>query len=258
MEDKNLLDAYDALAKDWNLEYSQNAVLSSRYYLKQYEELHNHTLALPGSSLLDWGAGYGHFAYVQSYLGKKVKAYSPVGDDYTIYTKTLEALAKKGSFEYEFSKEPILLPYQENSFDIAVSCGVLEHVREFGGDDVKSLSELFRIIKKGGHLVIGHLPNTGSWIEAICRKTGRQHHTFLYTNKEIKKKVTEAGFVIKKHERYGVLPKNSMAIFLTRYNQKNIFIKFFTEMVYASDKYLFDKLFPWAAQNHLLILQKPE
>lgn len=256
MEKPKTIKAFKKLKEALGQTQNEESVLTSMYYLKQYQELHEITASLPGDQLLDWGAGYGHFAFVQSKLGKKVKAISPVEDEYTIYTKTLAVLSEKGCFEYKLTKEPIILPYQDNFFDIAVSCGVLEHVREFGGDDRKSLSELFRILKKSGNLVIGHFPNTGSWIEAFSRRTGRTHHTFLYTKKEIIDKVTEAGFVIKKHKRYGVLPKNSLAIFLTRFNEKNKLVQFLTSLTYAIDYYILSKLFPWIAQNHLLVLQK--
>lgn len=256
MEKPTIIKAFKKLKEALGQTQNEESVLISMYYLKQYQELHEITASLPGNQLLDWGAGYGHFAFVQSKLGKTVKALSSVEDEYTIYTKTLVALFEKGSFKYKLTKEPIVLPYEDNSFDIAVSCGVLEHVREFGGNDRKSLSELFRILKKSGSLVIGYLPNTGSWIEAFSRRTGRIHHTFLYTKKEIIDKVTEAGFVIKKHKRYAVLPKNSLAIFLTRFNEKNELIQFLTSFSYALDHYILSKLFPWIAQNHLSVLQK--
>lgn len=65
------------------------------------------------------------------------QAYSPMGDDYTIYTEILQNLTEN-SFNY--GNELIRVSYQQASFDIAISCGVLEHIREFNGDNVKSLS----------------------------------------------------------------------------------------------------------------------
>lgn len=235
---------------------NQEKVLGSYAYLKQYEELHKITNQLPGRNLLDWGAGYGHFAYVQSKLGKNIEAYSPVGDDYTIYTETLINMAKD-TFNYKFSKEPILLPYEDSSFDITVSCGVLEHVREFEGDDVKSLSELYRVLVKGGYLVIGHLPNKRSWIEAYSRAVGRTHHTFLYTKTEILKKATDAGFIVKKYKRYGFMPKNQMAYFLLKFKDKYKLLRLLTNIIYGLDQYILSRLFSIISQNHLLILQKP-
>ncbi|WP_438426176.1 class I SAM-dependent methyltransferase [Aquimarina macrocephali] len=258
IEKKTLTNVFNALGKELKSIDNQDSVLGAYFYLKQYEELHEITAALPGNDLLDWGAGYGHFSFVQSSLGKKVHAYSPVEDEYTIYPETLKNLSKKSSFTYELTGEPIALPYEDNSYDIAVSCGVLEHVREFGGDDEKSLSELYRILRNGGCLVIGHLPNKGSWIEAFSRATGRTHHTYLYTKSEIKKKVTDAGFEIKKYKRYGFAPKNTIAVFLMRYNEDSKWVKFLTKFIYGMDKYILSKLFPWFAQNHLLIVQKPK
>lgn len=248
--------AFSLLVQKLKLIHNLDQVLSSFSYLKQYEELHEITNNLPGNNLLDWGAGYGHFAFVQSKLGKKVEAYSPAGDDYTIYTQILENLAEN-SFNYKFSKEPILLPYEEASFDIAISCGVLEHVREFNGDDVKSLSELYRVLVKGGYMVIWHLPNKWSWIEAVSRATGRTHHTYLYSKTEITKKVIDAGFIIKKHKRYGFIPKNLIACFLLRFKDDSKFANILTKLIYGLDRFFFSRLFPLISQNHLLVIQKP-
>lgn len=236
----------------------KKSVFGSYFYLKQYEELHAITAKQPGKKLLDWGAGYGHFSFIQSQLGKEVCAYSPVEDEYTIYTKTLKTLSKETGFEYQLTQEPVKLPFDDNTFDIAVSCGVLEHVREFGGDDQKSLIELYRVLNKGGNLVIGHLPNTGSWIESYSRKKNRPHHAFLYTNKEVREKAKNAGFVIKKHKRYGFLPKNSLAIKMLKYNSDNKLVKLFADFYYALDHYVLSILFPFWAQNHLLVLTKPK
>jgi len=253
-----LKEAFSCLKKELDSSQSDNKVFGSYYYLKQYEELHETTNNLKGVKLLDWGAGYGHFGFIQSKMGKNVQAYSPVGDEYTVYTETLKKLAQNGGFDYELTKEPILLPYDDNSFDIAVSCGVLEHVREFEGDDQKSLYELYRVLKKGGSLVVGHLPNTGSWIESFSRKKGRPHHTFLYTNREIREKAKNAGFIIQRHKRYGFLPKNSLAYKMLKYENKSKVFRFGADLYYGLDRYLLSRIFPFWSQNHLLVLTKPE
>jgi len=72
----------------------KDVIHASPAYLRQYKHMHKMVSQLPGNDLLDWGAGYGHFSFVQATLGKKVTAYSPVGDDYTIYTSDLEKLAR--------------------------------------------------------------------------------------------------------------------------------------------------------------------
>lgn len=257
---KKIIEMIELLRKmktDLDEIFIEPTILSSIFYLKQYERAHKLTSRLSGNDLLDWGAGYGHFSYVQSLFGKRVTALSPQDDDYTIYTKVLDSLSKKQGFECKITNDPVILPFADEEFDIAVSCGVLEHVREFEGNDEKSLDELFRILRKSGHLVIAHLPNRGSWIEAYSRRKGRQHHEFLYTKKEIKLKVEEAGFVIKKYYRYGFLPKNMIALFLLKYTHKNWCNNTLFNVFYFLDDIL-SKVFPWFSQNHMLILQKPQ
>jgi len=258
MSKKKIHKAYARLRNTLDSMQNKQSVFGSYFYLKQYEELHQVTLKQPGEKLLDWGAGYGHFGFIQSQLGKEIHAYSPVEDEYTVYTETLKKLSKEGNFGYELTQDPIKLPYKDNSFDIAVSCGVLEHVREFEGDDQKSLIELYRVLRKGGNLVIGHLPNTGSWIESYSRKKKKPHHSFLYTNKEIREKATNAGFHITKHKRYGFLPKNSLAVKMLKYKSDNKLVKLFADFYYGLDRNLLSRLFPFWTQNHLLVLTKPE
>ena len=235
----------------------KDVILASPAYLKQYEPIHELTYKLPGNDLLDWGAGYGHFTYVQAIMGKNVTAYSPVEDEYTIYPNVLNDLAKIEPFKVDFTTEPIKLPYDINSFDIAVSCGVLEHVREFGGDDVASLKELYRVLKNNGHLVIAHLPNKSSWIETLNKRLGRSHHAFTYRFDEVKEKVTSAGFEIVTHRRYGLIPKNTFALLSRRFDDKNALVMGLVNTLHGLDKGM-SRLLPLFSQNHLVIARKVE
>ncbi|MDT0554161.1 methyltransferase domain-containing protein [Urechidicola vernalis] len=243
----------DKLKADLDKVFEEETILKSGFYLKQYEWIHKNTSKLVGRNLLDWGAGYGHFSYIQSMLGKNVTALSPQEDDYTIYTKSLKSLSEKGKFECYFTDSPIKLPFRNNQFDIAVSCGVLEHVREFKGDDTSSLKELNRVLINSGFLVIAHLPNKYSWIEFISRLFNRQHHAFLYSKKEIISKINDSGFYVVKHKRYGFLPKNMMSKIILKISKNRI--KKIEVLFYYFDNIL-SNLFPWFSQNHFLIVKK--
>ena len=64
------------------------------------------------------------------------------------------------------------LPFEDNSFNAVLSCGVLEHVQDPGG----SLDELHRVLQPGGRLYVYKLPNRLSYLEAIARIAGLYYH----------------------------------------------------------------------------------
>ena len=65
------------------------------------------------------------------------------------------------------------LPYQDNSFDLAISLGALEHVHDFGA----SMSELNRVLKPGGLLFI-RMRHNRPW-GVIWEYYNRNHYRFF-------------------------------------------------------------------------------
>ena len=98
------------------------------------------------------------------------------------------------------------MPFTENSFDLIFFNHVIEHLE----DDKLALEKIFKITKKGGHVILG-TPNEGasSWKFAyyiepnVKRKTD---HVNFYTAKSIKKIAEEVGFTVKqvKHMGWGI------------------------------------------------------
>lgn len=100
------------------------------------------------------------------------------------------------------------LPFGDECFDYSFSCGVLEHVRETGGNEKDSLDELVRVTSK--RVLIYHLPNKYSWIEFFTRhfSGSRYSHPYRYTRKDILGLASNLeGAVISRMGRYGVLPR---------------------------------------------------
>ena len=58
-----------------------------------------------------------------------------------------------------FGSDLTKLPLKDNSFDIILCNHVIEHIKQ----DQKALSELLRVLKKGGTLILG-TPNEGAFI----------------------------------------------------------------------------------------------
>lgn len=176
---------------------------------RQYRRLHRwvRRLVPPGARVLDWGCGNGHFAWFLTREGFRVTAFS------------LEPASQAAWLGHPWErfvagdpKEPVRLPFGDAEFDAVGSVGVLEHVRETGGDEAASLAEIARMLAPGGVFVCVHFPNRGSWIDARARRTpGRHHHEYRYDRADIAGLVRGAGLELLEVARYGVLPRNSLA-----------------------------------------------
>ncbi len=68
--------------------------------------------------------------------------------------------------------DPRRLPFDDETFDAVLSCGVLEHVE----DPDASLEEIRRVLAPGGTFYVYKLPNRTSYLEAIARRTGLYYH----------------------------------------------------------------------------------
>jgi len=153
--------------------------------------------------VLDWGAGNGHFSYVCSRVGLRTTAYS-------LERGSLDWLpADRCEVVYGSERDPVALPFDDACFDAVTSVGVLEHVRETGGDELSSLHEIARVLRPGGVLLCVHLPNRYSLIEAAARYVPQKHHHELrYTTDEIVALLAETGLRSLEMRRYGLLPRN--------------------------------------------------
>jgi SAM-dependent methyltransferase len=97
---------------------------------------------------------------------------------------------------------PYLLPYSDNSFDVVMGSGVLEHVP----NDSESLKEPYRIIRPGGFFVMTMLPNRYSYTEWINRRLGNPHHLRLYSLSEAKRMFMHHGFLAVRSGYHQVVP----------------------------------------------------
>lgn len=176
--------------------------VSAYQYLKLYALLQKYLA--PDSAVLDWGTGSGHFSHFLIKAG-----YSASGFGFDELPELCRDLDLTG-YDYRRGSpdEPIALPFPDAVFDAVVSVGVLEHVRETGGDEGASLREIYRILKPGGMFICYHFPNKYSWIEYLARFTHRFSHPYLFTGSDIRKLVRTSQFELLEMERYALLPRN--------------------------------------------------
>jgi len=178
------------------------SLTSAEQYQKLYQLLQQYVA--PGSTVLDWGCGNGHFSYFLARSGYQTYGYA--FEDFYLRQKL-------NQFAYEFKQgtpaEAIAIPYPDQQFDAVVSVGVLEHVRETGGNEIASLKEIFRLLKPGGYFICYHLPNQYSWIDPIAALVpNKHHHLYRYTRSSIQTLCQTAGLELLDVQRYGVLPRN--------------------------------------------------
>ncbi|MEO0679135.1 MAG: class I SAM-dependent methyltransferase [Pseudomonadota bacterium] len=158
----------------------------------------------PGMRALDWGCGAGHFSYYLLNRGLTVSGY-----DYFPHPAVLKDRA-----DFDFTPgldgEPSRLPFDDDSFDLVFSIGVLEHVYEHGGDEVASMHEIRRVLKPGGRFLCFHFPNTRGWIEPFGKSVGMLEHFHhrKYDLADIRRFADATGFEVLEHGRYNFLPRN--------------------------------------------------
>lgn len=106
------------------------------------------------------------------------------------------------NLEYTQLDHPWNLPYADGEFDTVIADGVLEHVP----NDRASLTELYRILKVGGRLIICCLPNRFSFTEFLARCINRPHHLRTYSLRETKSLLLHHGFVLIETAYYQMTP----------------------------------------------------
>ena len=160
-----------------------------------------------GSRVLDWGAGNGHFSYFLQRSGYRAEGFSLLEPRFLRWLPDPAYTFTQGD-----ERDPVTLPYADGTFDGVASVGVLEHVRETGGSEARSLAEIARVLRPGGVFVCYHFPNRTSWIDWAARRVpGMHRHDVRYTRGEIRRLAEGAGLRVVEIRRYGILPRNSGA-----------------------------------------------
>lgn len=153
--------------------------------------------------ILDWGCGFGQVSKLLRDRGLDTESF-----DYREgASPATVALERHPEIVAHISDDPVKLPFESNSFDAVLSCGVLEHVAQ--PDD--SLAELRRVLRPGGRLYVYKLPNRLSYLEAIARVSGLYYHGKLphdrvYTTRSARALLERSGFDVEEVRLTNLLP----------------------------------------------------
>jgi ubiquinone biosynthesis O-methyltransferase len=131
---------YDRFSKDW--ETKINNLETNKRLKVVFDDLIN-TKELKNVKFLEVGCGLGYFSNKAFRLGAKVTGID-IGSSLVSINKKK---TPKGNFKVASASN---LPFKNNQFDIVLSTEVIEHV----DNQKKALSEMIRVLKKGGILVI--------------------------------------------------------------------------------------------------------
>jgi SAM-dependent methyltransferase len=120
---------------------------------------------------------------------------------------TRAPLERFPEIEAHLSPDPVVLPFDDDTFDTVLSCGVLEHV-PFPDE---SLEEIRRVLRSGGTFYVTNLPNRYSYTERIARLLGFYYHGRLpddrvYTKASIHRLLDRHGFTLEEFRRVHMLP----------------------------------------------------
>jgi SAM-dependent methyltransferase len=87
-------------------------------------------------------------------------------------------------------KHEYLLPFDDETFEVILSFGVLEHVP----NDKQSLMEINRILKPNGLFFCFYLPYKYSWRSKIIYMKGSRYHDHFYDRNIVENLIKETGF----------------------------------------------------------------
>ncbi len=146
------------------------------------------TIFVENGNFLDVGCGMGYFALVMKYLGMNVYGVEP--------TKFDEKLSKQ--YNLNITRSTLQQANYVNDFFDTIT---LNHVLEHVNDPSEMMTELNRILKPGGHLVIA-TPISDSLAFRMFGKywsqTDTPRHLFIFSTKVLKKYSEENGFKVVK------------------------------------------------------------
>lgn len=159
------------LFDSWTEKYDSWFETATGQYVKQYEAAILLDLLKPqsGDLILDAGCGTGVFTEEIINQGAKV-----VGMDLSAPMVAKGSL-QMGKMDFNgICGDMCALPFSDNRFDRVFSMTAIEFIP----DAVQAISELTRVVKKGGSIVVTTLNSLSPWAERRTQKAEEGHALF--------------------------------------------------------------------------------
>jgi len=235
---------------------------SNLYLLRTLQIIEKVKTLYPSNNLriLDLGCGYGYNTRILSCLFPESKI---TGVDYGNDCKKAWDLIQKKGLKIKFiNSDARKLPFNNNSFDIVISWGLLEHIgeekinkityKEKQLEEEKCVREVHRVLKPNGYFMLNYLPNKFSYIEFITNHFETYSHPKKFTKKEIYSLLKKNDFQLIDISRVHFLP----SIYYVMGNViGNIFNKY-SKLINFLDKLLLYLPISFLAQDFEIVVKK--
>jgi SAM-dependent methyltransferase len=142
-----------------------------------------------GATVLDWGCGPALPSMALRRLRPDLELKAA---NFDTGIQAFPILWDKAGVTVDTLRHSWVLPYPDDSLDVVISKGVLEHVAH----EQFSLGEVYRVLRHGGMLIVTGLPATYSLLELFNRLAKRPHHPRLYTLGRVKRLLLSCGFQV--------------------------------------------------------------
>jgi 2-polyprenyl-3-methyl-5-hydroxy-6-metoxy-1,4-benzoquinol methylase len=208
--------------------------------------------AMPGGRLLDIGCGRGDTQKLLQSLGWETEGLEvdPIAAN----------IARKRGLKVRIGTLAGQR-YPDNSFDVITMNHVIEHVH----DPLRLLSEVYRILKKSGTVVIA-TPNCESYghrtFKHFWRGLEPPRHIFLYGSKALKSLFKNAGFVITNcfsSARMASFMYSETMVIQSKSKRMNFQVNFITylqSVIFYLTEWALMKFKPWLGEEVILCCKK--
>jgi SAM-dependent methyltransferase len=178
-----LVDILDPFDKEFA--FLRNQVVQSiyKYQIEYLTDFSKKWFNDESIRILDWGCGKGHVSYWLKQKGLNFVSCDVTNTGVTSAFGINSPIISMENINVVELKHEFILPFEDSSFDVVLSFGVLEHV----SNDLESLKEIQRILKKNGLFFCFYLPYRFSYTQNIQYLLGHWYHKKLYSKKAVKK-----------------------------------------------------------------------
>jgi ubiquinone/menaquinone biosynthesis C-methylase UbiE len=205
LEDFNYIDHYKKDAQEFD--YFEERKGATAHDEKRVREYIIQKIPKDVKSILDVGCGNGWVA--KEFLPKSKQVYSL---DISVTNPAIATKLFPSEKHFGITADSFHLPFNDNSFDCVIASEIIEHVF----DPSAFIKELFRVVKKGGSLVIT-TPYNEKIIYYLCihcnNKTPANAHIHSFDEKKLESLYSGKDLESFKYETFG----NKVLIFLRTY-----------------------------------------